>query len=134
MPNNVKLNYLVTCDSVLFDAANKASIIGIFDKIFSKGVPAVHNKFSVVVNTIGSPGTSYDERIEIINTQDNNPIVSLQGKISFEESGRNNFLGNFVNTVFPNFGKYRIKVSIDGQEITNQNEHYVLVEPTPQGF
>ena len=123
-----KLNYLLTCDQAFSDEKNKLSIIGVFDRIQSKAVPAIHPRFSIVVNTTGDLNSSHLEKIEIINLQNNLPVASLEQQINFTSSNMHNFLGNFINTLFPNFGKYWIKVSIDEKIITNQEQHYVSVE------
>lgn len=125
---NIKINYVLMCDQVIVDKYGKISIIGIFNKINAKNTPAIHTRFTITTNIMGRPGTSYAEKIEIINLQDNKSIAFVEGKLEFKETGRNNFFGNFINTIFPVFGKYWIKVSIDGEPITDPEKNYVLVE------
>ena len=124
----IKLNYALACDQAIVDTAGKISLIGIFGKIYTQSTPAVHSKFTIAINTLGTPGSSYIQKIEIINLQDNKSIISVEGKIEFKEVGINNFFGNFVNTLFPVFGKYWIKVSVDGEPITDPEKDYFLVE------
>lgn len=126
--SDTKLNYILICDQAFSDEKNKLSIIGMFDRIQSKNVPAIHPKFSIVVNTTGDLNSSHLEKIEIINLQDNLPVASIENTMDFKGSNIHNFLGNFINTLFPNFGRYWIKVSIDGKTITNKEQHYVSVE------
>lgn len=128
---DVKLNYILACDQVIIDENGKPSFIGVFNKINTKNTPAIHPRFTIATNTTGKLGISFLEKIEIINLNDNNPIASVEAEVKFKEAGMNNFFGNFLNTLFPTFGKYWIKVSIDGTPITNSNEHYVLVEKNP---
>jgi hypothetical protein len=125
---NVKLNHALICDQVIVDTSGKISIIGMFNRINTKNTPVVHGKFAIVINTSGNPGESYLEKIEIINLQDDKSIASVEGKIEFKSAGINNFFGNFVNILFPVFGKYWIKVSINGDPITDPDKNYVLVE------
>jgi len=125
---NVKLNYILICDQAFFDEKGKTSIIGTFNRIESKGTPAIHPKFTIVVNIMGDKNTSHIERIEIINLQDNKTIAFIEKQINFKDFDMHNFLGNFVNTIFPTFGKYWIKISIDHNIISKKDEHYILVE------
>ncbi len=124
----VKLNFAVTCDQTIIDDKGKLSILGIFQKIYTQSVPALHNKFTLVINTIGEPKSSYLQKIEIVNPQDNKSIATLEQKIEFKERGSNNFIGNFINTIFPNFGKYFIKITIDNEVMTNSDVNYISIE------
>jgi len=46
-----KLNFIHLCDSAFISAENgNLNLIGIFDTIISANFPAVHPKFSLVVN------------------------------------------------------------------------------------
>ncbi|MFA6524385.1 MAG: hypothetical protein WC264_02115 [Candidatus Paceibacterota bacterium] len=129
MGNDIKLNYMLVCDQVLIDQKGKGSFIGVFEKIQATSTPAVHSQFSVAVSTIGSPNTSCIQKIEIINLSDNNKMIAfVEKKLEFKETGIANFVGSFINILFPVFGKYWIKVSVDGESITDSEKHYVLVE------
>jgi len=124
--SKVKLNYAIVCEQVIVDSRSNVSIVNAFDQIKAKGIPTLHSKFSVIVNTYGEAG-KYDETIEIVNLSTNETIVSVADKIEIKPNGANSFVGNFVNTVFPSFGKYWIKVTADGEVLTNQDIHHVFL-------
>ncbi|MDO8593499.1 MAG: hypothetical protein Q7R59_01210 [bacterium] len=125
---NVKLNFVLACDQAFQeDKSGKSSIIGIFNKIGAKGVPAVNPRFSIVVSTYGDPG-NYVEVLKIINKQDNSVIASVKGNIEIKLGGKNTFVSNFTNVMFPVFGQYWFEVTVDGNVLTSPELHYVVVE------
>ena len=122
---NVKLNFLHVCENVLISQDKKISVIGIFNKLLTRGWPAIHPKFSVVTN-VSAPPKEYTEVVEIISPEDKT-IAKVGNKIVINKEGQsNNFVANFVNTIFPIEGKYKIKVSID-DKIISENSHYIIL-------
>ncbi len=116
---NVKLNFVHVCEQVLI-SEGKASIIGIFDEIKTDGFPAVHPKFSIISSISGKTGI-YTQIIEILTPSGSKlAMVSGQSKIE-KDGGKNNFVANFINFVFPEEGKYRITIKI-GDEILNESD------------
>lgn len=128
---SVKLNYAIFCDQVITEPSGKISIIGAFTRIKSQGVPAVQPKFSVIVNTYGDSG-KYKEKVEIVSKKDNKTIVQVSDEIEIKPGGRNNFVGNLVNVVFPDFGEYWLRVTIDQDVLTDPDLHYVKLEKDPE--
>lgn len=132
MDNKVELNYVFACDQTIVDMQGKISVIGIFDRIGSKTIPAIHPRFTVAVNISGVPGSKLNEKIEIVNLKDGQEktITTISGPVELKEAGKNIFFGNFINTLFPNPGKYWIKVSVGDQVLTDKDKNYVMVEST----
>jgi len=126
--SDMRLNFILMCDQAFQDpASGKGSIIGIFDTIGAKAVPTVHPRFFVVVNTSGNKG-SYAGTIEIINKKNDEVIASARGMIEMNPKGANTLVVNFVNVVFPAFGSYWLKFTIDGNILTTPESHYIRVE------
>ena len=125
--NDVKLNYALTCDQAILDQKGKLSLIGIFTNINTTQVPAIHPSFSLVVNTYGKSGR-YKEKIEFFHEETNSVLISGGGEIEIKENSRNTLRLDFMNTIFPHFGKYQIRVTInDSWIISDPTIHYVSV-------
>ncbi len=122
---DVKLNFVHVCDQVLI-SEGKASIISIFDEIRTTNFPAVHPKFSIISNISGKLG-NYMQIIEILTPSGSKlAMVSGQSKIE-KDGGKNNFIANFVNFIFPEEGKYKIVVKIGDDILNKDNDTYILV-------
>ncbi len=126
MPN--KLNYVLLCDQTLIDQSGKASFIGVFERIKATSVPATHGKFSVAISLSGEAENNFDMKLQILNPHDGKTILSMDNKLKFDKTGMSNFVGNLINITFPVFGKYPIKILINGDLITDPEKHYVIVE------
>ena len=127
MPNgDVKLKFLHICEQTIISSDDKVSIINIFSGISTKGFPVIHPKFCVVANVKGPVGR-YKESIEIISP-DEKSIIKVEGEIEIKGEGGNNFVGNFINTLFNTEGKYWIKVVVDSAFLTSKDEHFILVK------
>ncbi len=126
----LNLNFALVCDSFIPGERSKYSLIEIFDKLIAKNeLPASRLRTAVVVGTSGRAGT-YTEHIQIVNQETEEVIMEATGEVTIDKDGsRNVFVANFLGLSFPNYGKYWIKVTIDGQEepLTDPNKHYVEV-------
>ena len=125
--SDVKLNFAITCDYAIADANGKVSLIGIFSRINAEGVPTVHSNFYLVVNTYGRPG-EYVEKVEFINLNDSAVIASAEKAMEIKPKGKNTFIYNFVNLIFPEYGKYWFKISVGETVLTSADVHHVAVE------
>lgn len=124
--NNIKLKNLQICEQVIVAFDGKVSIINIFSDINTKGFPAIHPKFCVLVSIKGQI-SRYKESIEIVSP-DEKIIAKVEGEAEIKGEGGNNFIGNFINTPFNMEGKYWIKVMVDGTLLTSKDEHFILVK------
>lgn len=119
---NIKLNFVILCDNAFVaQETNALSIIGIFDRINADRFPAQHGKFVVVTNISSDPG-EYNQIIIIKNRETDKEVAKLHGKLFIHRIGQKaQFIGNFMNVVFPQSGEYVIEISINGelQDLTN---------------
>jgi len=122
----IKLKFLHACEQVIVSQAGSFSVINIFNEVDTNGLPAINPKFVIISSIIGPVGI-YDQTIEIISP-DGKPIAYSNGKSDIKGSGGNNFVANFINLAFPLEGAYWIKVTVDGNILTNKDEHYILVK------
>ena len=122
---NIKLNFLHVCENVLISQDGKISVIGVFNRLLTKGWPAIHPKFSVVTNI----STSLEEYIEVVEiiSPENKTIAKAKNKIIINKKGQSsNFVADFTNIVFPIEGKYKIRVSVNDKIISEDN-YYIIV-------
>jgi hypothetical protein len=123
---NIKLKNIIICENAIASFDGKVSLINIFTEIKSNGFPIINPRFTILVSINGEVG-KYKEILEIISP-DGSSIAKVEGQVEINGPGGNNFLANFINTVFSIEGKYWIKVSIDGNILNNKDENFILVE------
>lgn len=128
---NIKLKNCFISENVIISSDNKISIINMFSEIKSLGFPVMFPKFNILVSISGDIG-EYKEVIEIVSVLDNKVIVKTDGLAKIDGLGGHNFLATFVNIPFTNEGTYWIKVTVDGEVITNKNENTILLKKVTQ--
>jgi hypothetical protein len=124
---NIKLKNVFVCENVILSFNGQMSLINLISDISAKNFPAVHPKLTVVIGITGDSGI-YDEKIEVVSAIDNKTIALVSGKAEINTVKGNNFIANFLNIVFPQEGKYWIKVSINKEIITNSNDHFIQLK------
>ena len=127
---NIKLKSISVGENIIVSSPNgQISVINIVDIITSKGFPALHPKLGVLVRVVGDVGT-YQETLEIISVEDEKIIATAKGNIEIKNKDEgNNFAADFVNVPFPKPGKYWLKVSVDGEILTDKSIHFIDLRP-----
>lgn len=119
-------NFLVICDSVIKDDSGKLSLIGIYNVVQTKQLPAVHPKF-VLVGNIKILDESIDKisvKIELIDGTGkiiNSDIPSIEvtsiTKNDFSKVREHNIIYEIGMVKFDKEGKYAFRVTADLEEI-----------------
>lgn len=117
---DIKLNFLHICENAFLSIDKKISIIGVFNKILANSFPAIHPILFIITNVSGKDGT-YLETIEII-APDETVIAKAENNIVVESNAHANFIARFVNLIFPVEGRYKIKISINGERLSDEND------------
>ncbi len=123
----LKLKNIYICESVIMSFSGQPSLINLVSEISANSFPALHPKITVFSSIMGDIG-NYKEEIEIISLIDNTTIAKVEGTANIKDTGGNNFIGTFINTIFPLEGKYWIKVTVNGDILTNKEEHLIYLK------
>ena len=112
-PSPIPLS-MVICDTVIEDKiTGKKSLIGLFNNINARKVPAVHPSLSVYISLTEGVG-SYDGKLRCIFG--NKPIIELGGPIVFKsphQIAEWNF--SIRGLPLPSYGEYRFELLCDGK-------------------
>ncbi len=122
----INLKNLNICENAIISFDGKVSLINIFTDISAKEFPTTFPKFAILASIEGENGM-YSETIEIVSPT-GQTIASTIGNAEIKNQGGNSFVANYVNTQFPTEGLYWIKVTVDGNVLTNKINHCVLVK------
>jgi hypothetical protein len=110
------------CDNVQ-NYADKLVIVGTFDSIFAKSLPAIHPVLSVAIKLRyrNDEQGSYRLRLEINHDQGSETLVGIDGQIDLRagrmDSSVANLAFNIVNTTFKVYGDYSAQLKIEGEVI-----------------
>lgn len=123
---SISLKNVAICENVIVGFDGKISLINMFSEVSAKDFPALIPKVTLLISITGDNGP-HSETVEILS-QDGKVFASVTDKADIQGPGGNNFVANFVNVQFPLEGQYWIKVTVDGQVITNKINHFILVK------
>lgn len=123
---NIKINFLHTCDNAFFSDDKKLSIIGIFDLIHADRFPALNPKFSIAISVTGQ---IYDKKrnIEIISPNGNIIVSSEMPTYGLEGKPKTNLVVNLIGVVFPEAGAYRIIFKVNDERISPDRNDIITV-------
>lgn len=124
---NIKINFLHICENAFFAEDKKLNIIGIFDRIYAKGFPAMHSRFSIALSVTGR---IYDKKIIIeMMSPDGVPLFSSTLKnIELRNERKTNLVLNFFAVTFLKSGNYKIIFKVDDEIISSDRQDMITVE------
>lgn len=127
--SNLKVELLVLCDHALTSREGKLSIIGIFDRIFVKNIPAKFSRFFVVAVLKGEPNQRYDISLSVKNPQ-GEEVLPQTKKISIKlgSHGHSNIITDVVNMPLSQAGTYSIALSQAKQKISTKKLNVVKLK------
>jgi hypothetical protein len=109
------------CDAAT-DQQGKLNVLGAFDNIWAKKVPAIHPSCSVAarVRFAKIEEGNHSVKIQIIDQDGSNIGPKLEGNISVRtapnlDSSVANLILNIQRLEFKQYGQYRIDLAIDGE-------------------
>lgn len=106
--------WAMLCDYAFLDAGGKMCLIGIFDNIFAKKVPATHAQACLVVQIRGKAKEPIAVRIEIVRpTGATLQRIDASGEISDEGGAAINL--RLMGLNLPDFGTYDCAVFVNDE-------------------
>jgi hypothetical protein len=129
--NNLKLNRFETCDYAMISQDGKLSVIGIFDRIFVRTLPAQHPSMCFVVVAKGTPGS--DHKIKLVITgPSGNKINEMPINIKTNNEGHFNVIATLNNLPITEQGVLTIDC-FDGDKKLGTKEVVISLAPILQG-
>jgi len=117
----MNIEAFLLCDAAT-DQQGKLNVLGAFDNIWTKKLPAIHPACSVVtrIRFEKIEDGSHSVKIQIIDQDGRNIGPKLEGSISVKtganlDSSVANLILNIQRLEFKQYGQYRIDLAIDGE-------------------
>lgn len=128
-----EVEYLVLCDHAFTTSDNKLSIIGVFEKIFLRNLPAHHPRMFIVGVINGNPGDLYTIQLKI-TAPSGKVVVDQSREVKLGPNGRTNLLIDFVNFPISEVGTFNVSLEFSGRVLRMTGlEAVKLSEPIKQG-
>jgi hypothetical protein len=128
------IDWAILCDYAFLDVGRKTCVIGIFNRIFSKAVPAVHHQAALVVRFTGNPGEDVMFKVEIIRplTSGQGAIGSFQGAAKLGDNGAGEVTTNIAGLPLPDYGDYAFNIHV-GEKLVKVVTFSVVPLPEASG-
>lgn len=104
-------DWALLCDHSFLDVGRKLCLIGVFDRIYVRSVPATHSQLGLALKLLGDPGEKVKIHVDIIRPQGGS-LGSFDGSAHLGDSGSAEFQMNVSNFPLPDFGLYSFNVHV----------------------
>jgi hypothetical protein len=128
---DLKLNRFETCDYALTSQEGKLSIMGIFDRIFVRSLPAQHPSMCFVVVAKGEPGSDHNIKLVITNPS-GKKLQEIPIRIKTNNEGHFNVIATLNNLPITEQGVLTIDC-FDGDKKIGTKEVVISMAPQLQG-
>jgi len=106
--------WAVFCDYAFLDAQGKMCLIGIFNRIFVKAVPAIHPQAALVLQLLGKPKEAVAVRIEIVRPTGAS-LHRIDGSGEISEDGGAGLQLSLSPIQLPDYGEYDCNIYVNDE-------------------
>lgn len=106
-----EVEWAMMCDYAFKDSSNKSCLIGIFDRIFSTGVPTALNRASVALKLAGDPKEKVQIKIEIVRPT-GGVLATIQADVELGDNGAAEVQAAIQGLPLPDWGIYGFNIYI----------------------
>lgn len=110
----------------------KLSVIGIFDKVFVKSLPAHHPRLSFVVTVVGEPRQQESMQMKVISPSKKEAFTA-DVNVTLGENGKANLISNFEGFPFAEGGAYTFLLEQNGKDVASYTLDVILVKEEQKG-
>lgn len=110
-----KCDWAILCDYAFLDEKRKTCMIGVFDRIFTRGVPATHHQASLAIKLVGEAKEKVEIRIDIVRPN-GGALATLKGGGELSEAGTTELTLGLQALPLPDYGIYAFNIYI-GEEL-----------------
>lgn len=130
MADNPKVQLMTLCDYAITAKDGKLSLIGLFDRIFTKQLPTRYSRFFLVAVLQGEAGQEFPVSLSITNPQGEDLLPARKIEIKFGPNGKANIITDVANLTFSASGDYQIKLSNQAETLATYTFQLVRMQPT----
>jgi len=106
-----KCDWAIVCDHAFFDEDRKMCMVGVFDRIFARAVPATHLQAFLVLKLVGEPKEKAKVRVDIIRPY-GDVLGKIEGTSELGDDGTSQLKLGIRGLPLPDFGIYAFNIYI----------------------
>jgi hypothetical protein len=119
--------WIIICDYAFRDSLNKTCMIGAFDRIFAKKVPATQPQMALAFKLIGSAEEPVTFRVQILRPA-GSELMALRGDTKLSDVGILEAQVSIANVQLPDYGVYAVNLYLN-EELSKTVSFSVSVPP-----
>jgi hypothetical protein len=96
------------CDFALTSQEGKLSLIGLFDRIFVKAIPATYSRFFLVAILRGKANSQHHLSLELLGPSGKSIFKQPTINIKFAAHGKANLITDIASLSLPEIGEYQL--------------------------
>jgi len=123
----LKVDLFTLCDFALTSQEGKLSVIGMFDRIFVRDLPAQYSRFFVVAVITGQPEAQAQVSLKLEGPEDKTIIPARSIKINLGSNGRANLITDIINLNLSQTGTYHLILSSENKSLAKFKLHVTRV-------
>ncbi len=122
---------LLVCDTIIQEKqTNKRSLIGLFDRLYTKNLPCVHPSLSIFVSLTSGRG-NYDCEVVCRHQETDTNAIAVKGKVAFRDPMQVvDLVFNVQGVCFRNTGEYWLEFRIDNVPVMMRRIFIIQQEQT----
>jgi hypothetical protein len=109
-----KCDWAIVCDHAFFDEERKICMVGVFDRIFAKSVPATHLQAFLVLKLVGEPKEKARVKVDIVRPT-GDVLGKIEGTSELGDDGTSQLKLGMRGLPLPDFGIYAVNIYIADQ-------------------
>jgi len=114
-----RLQWCHICDHAFLDQHGKPCLIGLFDRILTARLPALHPQAAVAFRLTGEPGEGASVRIRLLPPGPEQPLVDVTNpRVDLGPAGIHDAVLALHDLRFQFYGDYELRIDLDGDPIT----------------
>lgn len=114
-----RLQWAHICDHAFLDQHGKPCLIGLFDRILTPRLPAVHRTAALAFRLAGEPGETVSVRVVLLPPGPDEPLLDLNNpQVNLGPAGVQDSVLGLHDLRFQQYGHYEVRVELDGEPIT----------------
>lgn len=110
----------------------KLCLLGIFDKLFVRNLPASHARLSFAVTLVGEPHTQEKMNLRIYSPSGKEEFTA-EVNVNFGENRKSNLISNFEGFPIKETGTYRFVFEHDKKEVVSYGLDVIQVKDESTG-
>lgn len=122
-----EVDWAMMCDYAFKDSSSKSCLIGIFDRIFSTGVPTALNRASLALKVVGESNEKAQLKIEIVRPT-GGVLATIEAGLQLGDNGSTEVHTGIQGLPLPDWGVYGFNIYI-GDVLSPKTITITVVQP-----